>query len=189
MTTTTKYYADVLKGWQVKTMGQKPTADQLEAAHLLGCRPGVQALHIAMALRDQGCTVQQFCTAGSCGPANNKRRELISHKLITVSVEGKPYAYVAKLTAKGTAHIAKAKQAAADAAAGTEAPKAKKAGTAIGKAKGRAKVAVTNGKVTTTPQGPVQPGNGGQATPATPVAAHLPQGPAGQHDGRGAQGA
>lgn len=120
-----EYYKAMFKAWRVPAFGPKPTDEQLEAAHALGCRPGVQALHIAMALRPEGCTVAQFCGAGSCGPANNKRRELVTHKLITVDVVGKPYAYVAGLTAKGRAEIEKYRKRQADATAGAEAPKAK----------------------------------------------------------------
>lgn len=96
------WYAAILAGWQVKLMGAKPTAEQLSTPLYWGYRAGSEALHLAMCLRPEGCTVQQFCTAGSCGPANNKRRDVVSHrKLATVTVSGTPYAYKLVMTAKG----------------------------------------------------------------------------------------
>lgn len=96
------WFAAILAAWQVKLMGAKPTAEQLSVPLYWGYRAGSEALHLAMCLRPEGCTVQQFCTAGSCGPANNKRRDVVSHrKLATVTVSGTPYAYKLVMTAKG----------------------------------------------------------------------------------------
>ena len=120
------YTKGVFKHWP-KASGEKPTNEQLTAAHALGCRAGVQALHIAMCLRDSGCTVQQFMLAGSCGPAHNKRRELVGKRLLKVDVVGKPYAYVAKLTDKGTHKVAEFIKAASEAPADADAKPVKKA--------------------------------------------------------------
>lgn len=142
--TKANYYSDILKVWHVKLMGEKPTHDLLNKAHGLGCRAGVQALHIAMCLRAEGCTVTQFVAAGSCGPAHNKRRELVSQKLIKVAVAGKPYAYIATLTEKGDKAIAafEAKLAAGEAEPAKPAKgKGKKAKAAKGAKRGNAKPA------------------------------------------------
>lgn len=137
------WYAAILAGWQVKLMGAKPTADQLSTPLYWGYRAGSEALHLAMCLRPEGCTVQQFCTAGSCGPANNKRRDVVSHrKLATVTVSGTPYAYKLVMTAKGRdalkAGIAKVAAGEVEAKVKAKAP-AKAAKAAKGKvnAKGR----------------------------------------------------
>ena len=113
------FYRDTLKGWH-KQAGSKPTEAMLYVPHLLGKRPGVEALHIAMTLRAEGCTVAQFCLAGSCGPANNYRRALVKSGWFTSTVEGKPYAFKLALTAKGADRLAKA-QAQLDAAATVQA--------------------------------------------------------------------
>jgi hypothetical protein len=147
------YYRDMLKSWQVKLSGPKPADELFNVAHALGCRPGVQALHIAMCLRPEGCTVTQFMAAGSCGPAHNKRRELVGKRWLTVAVQGKPYAYVAKLTAKGEAKVAAANAAASEG----DAPKAK--------AKRKAKKAKAHNEPTVT-AGAVQPV---EATPTPAV--------------------
>ena len=52
----TGWYDTVLKGWQVKALGPKPTVEAFKAAHAMGCRPGKQALAMAMYLRDGGAT-------------------------------------------------------------------------------------------------------------------------------------
>lgn len=108
------WYATILKGWQPKLMGAKPTAEMFHKVHMLGFRPGVEALHLAMCLREGGCTVQQFCIAGSCGPANNKRRLVTQRGHAKVTVSGTPYAYQLTLTDKGLKVIAANEVKAAD---------------------------------------------------------------------------
>lgn len=145
MTATNTYYADVLKGWQ-KQWGSKPTAEMLQVVHIMpGPRnkpkqPGVEALHLAMCLRPDGCTVPQFQAAGGvlkgapCGPANNTRRDYVAAGLFaeTIMPGSKPYAYRLTLTAKGKAAVKAAMTAAAAAikaaekAAKADQPKAAK---------------------------------------------------------------
>ncbi len=128
------WYATILGDWQTKICGPKPTADQFKVVHGWGFRPGVEALHLAMCLRKEGCTVRQFCVAGSCGPANNKRGLVVKRGLATVTVTGKPYAFTLTPTAKGLA-LVKANEAKAQAADEKAATKAKKADGKNGKAK------------------------------------------------------
>ncbi len=133
------WYATVLTDWQVKLFGSKPTSAMFTMVHNWGYRPGLEVLHIAMCLRPEGCTVRQFQMAGSCGPANNKRRDVVRvRQLATEAKVGTPYAFKLTPTAKG---LATAKQGEARAIATlTDLPKAKKA-------KGAAKVeAKANGK-------------------------------------------
>ncbi len=133
------WYATVLTDWQVKLFGSKPTAAMFTMVHNWGYRPGLEALHIAMCLRPEGCTVRQFQMAGSCGPANNKRRDVVRvRQLATEAKVGTPYAFKLTPTAKGL-QTAKAGEARAIAAL-TDQPKAKKA---LGAAKVEAKA---NGK-------------------------------------------
>lgn len=120
------WFADTLKHWY-KQAGSKPTDAMLMAAVLMGLRPGVQALHIAMCLRPEGCTVSQFVLAGSCGPANNIRRDLVKAGYFTCKVEGKPYAFILTVTAKGQQRLDKAQAAAEAEASMVDAPKGKKA--------------------------------------------------------------
>jgi hypothetical protein len=123
----TSWYADLLKAWP-RDAGKKPTLSLLAMSHLLDRkkRPGVEMLHIAMALREGGCTVRQFLLAGNCGPANNYRRSLVNAGLVKCTVEGKPYAYVLTVTPKGEKAIAKAIDALASEAANTKPAKATK---------------------------------------------------------------
>lgn len=165
------WYAELLAQWQPKLMGAKPTAEQLSVPLYWGYRAGLEALHISMCLRTEGCTVQQFCTAGSCGPANNKRRDVTSHrKLATVTVDGKPYAYKLVMTPKGRdalkAGIAKASEPAPE-------PKAKKATAA--KATTKAKGAV---KAKPATKRPSKAKNTPAATPTAPEAVPAEQVPA-----------
>lgn len=77
----TGWYENVFKAWQVKTVGPKPTAAQLDTVHRLGARPGKQALASAMALRDCGVTGAQIVMA--CGaPQLNKMRGFITDGLL-----------------------------------------------------------------------------------------------------------
>ncbi len=118
----TAWFNDLLAKWLPGECGPKPTHDQLAVPLALGKRPGVEALHIAMCLRPGGCTVRQFQIAGSCGPANNYRRRLVHDGLLTVHVTGKPYAFVAALTAKGKQAVAQGEKAAVQAAANAGKP-------------------------------------------------------------------
>lgn len=130
------WFDTYLRTWH-REAGSKPTNAMLMVALLLGKRPGVEALHIAMTLRPEGCTVQQFCLAGSCGPANNYRRALVKSGWFSCTVTGKPYAFTLGFTAKGEAKVMTA-QAALVAAGEQPAKPAKKA-----KRKAKAKKAAT----------------------------------------------
>ncbi len=75
------HYGPLFKNWQLKLLGPKPSADQLASVHGLGCRPGKQALAIAMSTRDCGVTGSQIVMA--CGaPQLNKMRGLIADALL-----------------------------------------------------------------------------------------------------------
>lgn len=123
----TAWFNDILAKWLPAECGPKPTHEMLAVPLALGKRPGVEALHIAMTLRPAGCTVRQFQVAGSCGPANNYRRALVADGLLTVQVQGKPYAFVATLTAKGKLAVAAGEKAAIATKVTAEAPKPVKA--------------------------------------------------------------
>ena len=105
------WFNDVFARWLPEQSGPLPTQAQLMIPINLGKRPGVEALYIAMCLRMKGCTVRQFQIAGDCGPANNYRGRLVKTGLMTVTVEGKPYAHKLTLTTKGQAALDKAKAA------------------------------------------------------------------------------
>ncbi len=144
------WYQALLADWQVKLFGSKPKAEHFTMVHNWGYRPGLEALHIAMCLRPEGCTVRQFQMAGSCGPANNKRRDVVRvRQLATEAKVGTPYAFVLKPTAKG---LLTAKQGEARAIATlSEAPKGKAKpkvdGKVVAKANGNKKAAKpTNGQ-------------------------------------------
>jgi hypothetical protein len=129
------WFQPTLKGWH-KQAGSKPTDAMLMVPVLMGKRPGVEALHVAMCLRPEGCTVAQFCLAGSCGPANNYRRQLVKAGWFSTTVEGKPYAFKLTLTAKGAAKLEKA---AATFEAEASVAKADKPAKPAKKAKGKRK--------------------------------------------------
>lgn len=136
------YYKQFTENWSTRECGPKPSTALFSAVHLLDPkkRPGVECLHIAMCLRPGGCTVRQFQIAGSCGPANNYRRTLVNAGVLKVTVEGKPYAYVATVTPKGLKAIEKAVAANAAAEATTAAEKPARA-AAKPKRKAKAKPA------------------------------------------------
>lgn len=160
------WFAAILAAWVPKLMGSKPTADMLSTPLYWGYRAGSEALHLAMCLRPEGCTVQQFCTAGSCGPANNKRRDVVSHrKLATVTVSGTPYAYKLVMTAKGRDAL---KAGIAKVASDTAAEKAKPAKATV-KAAGKAKGAVKAKKAT------LKAAKAFKAPAATPAATVTPE--------------
>jgi len=127
MTDATNWYTGSFKNWSIKALGSKPTADQLEAIHLLGLRPGKQALANAMALRPEGVTNAQIIQA--CGnPQLNRMRGLIADKLVKrepVPMTGAGHTvYKLVLTPKGEQRISKAREriAAAEAEANVTAP-------------------------------------------------------------------
>lgn len=136
----TGWYANVFKGWPTKLVGPQPNAAQLDTIHLLGARPGKQALANAMALRDGGVTGAQIVMA--CGaPQLNKMRGFVTDGLM--KFEAVPPAdnghkvYKLAVTAKGNARIDKARKAAeAQAANG---------GQPVTKAKRKAKPAKDTG--------------------------------------------
>jgi hypothetical protein len=147
MTDATTWYAGNFKNWSIKALGAKPTADQLEAIHLLGLRPGKQALANAMALRPEGVTNAQIIQA--CGnPQLNRMRGLIADKLVKrepVPMTGAGHTvYKLTLTPKGEQRISKARERLAAAAVEANAtdgaskpagkPKVKKARVAKAKA-------------------------------------------------------
>ena len=117
------WFASILKNWPARWAGAKPTEAMLYVPVVLGKRPGVEALHLAMGLRAEGCTVQQFQTAASCGPANNYRRSMVKTGWFTCTVEGKPYAFKLALTKKGEQKLDKAIAAAELAATVTQVTK------------------------------------------------------------------
>lgn len=102
------YYRDAfLAKWLADVCGPAPALATFDVVHAIADkRQGVEALHIAMCLRPNGCTVREFQVAGNCGPASNYRRELQTvAKVITVTKlpgDGKrAYRFKAYLTAKG----------------------------------------------------------------------------------------
>lgn len=132
MTNALTHYAPQFKTWGIKTHGSKPTLEHVEAAHGLGCRPGLQALAVAMGLRPEGVTNGQVMFA--CGnPQNNKRGGLVADGYLkrnpAAKVDGhEVYQYT--VTPKGLKRIEanKAKAAALDAAGkAADGPKVKKA--------------------------------------------------------------
>lgn len=142
MTNVLTHYAPQFKTWAVKTHGSKPTALMFEQAHGLGCRPGKQALAVAMGLRPEGVTNPQVLH--TCGnPQNNKRGGLVTDGYLkrmpaAKTAEGhEVYQYT--VSPKGLKRIEVAAKRAADleAAGGVDKPKVKKAakGTAPRKPK------------------------------------------------------
>lgn len=127
-----KPYATMFKGWQVKLAGDKPTGEMLATAHALGCRPGKQALAMAMALRAGGVTGGQIIAA--CGaPQLNKMRDTVAKGLAKWAAlpmtEAGHKVYHLELTAKGNGKVSKA----AEAPAAEKPAKAKRASKAKAK--------------------------------------------------------
>lgn len=123
----TGWYGNVFKHWPIKLVGPQPNSAQLETIHLLGARPGKQALANAMALRPDGVTGAQIVMA--CGaPQLNKMRGFVTDGLM--KFEAVPPAdnghkvYKLVVTAKGNARIERARKAleAQAANAGTDKP-------------------------------------------------------------------
>lgn len=145
MTNATQWYTAEFKAWQ-KGAGVKPSADQLQAVHDLGLRPGKQALACAMALRDTGTTGSQIVIA--CGaPQLNRMRGLIDDKLVRrvpCSRDDRNHTvYKLELTEKGEKRIATSRQrdAEVDAAGKVESAAKPKGESEAKTAKGKAKVA------------------------------------------------
>lgn len=131
------WYTNVFKSWQVKLLGNKPTAEQLASVHGLGARPGKQALAIAMSLRECGVTGSQIVIA--CGaPQLNKMRgyaaDSLLKQLATPPAANNHTVYRFELTAKGKARIERTAKAAALA---DEAGKAKGEAKAVKGSKGK----------------------------------------------------
>lgn len=136
MTDATTFYASNFKNWSTSKLGPKPTAEQLDAVHNLGARPGKQALAIAMGLREVGVTGSQIVMATGA-PQLNKMRGFITDaflkRLPAPAGENGHTVYKLAVTPKGTQRIertlkAAAKQAEAEKADGEAKPvKAKKA--------------------------------------------------------------
>lgn len=154
MTDATTFYASNFKNWSTSKLGPKPTAEQLDAVHNLGARPGKQALAIAMGLREVGVTGSQIVMATGA-PQLNKMRGFITDaflkRLPAPAGENGHTVYKLAVTPKGTQRIertlkAAAKQAEAEKADGEAKPaKAKKAASKPRKVKA-APVDVTTGE-------------------------------------------
>lgn len=146
--TDANHYASILKVWQPKVWGSKPTAEMFGTAHGLGCRPGKQALAVAMGLRPEGVTGSQI--VGACGnPQLNKMRGLVADALLKrEAVPMSPVGhqvYKLSLTAKGGKRVeTNVKRAAELEAAGKAEPaeKAKGKKAAVKKAAGKRKAKV-----------------------------------------------
>lgn len=149
------WYATVLKGWQVKQLGSKPTEALLHTIHCLNARPGKQALACAMALRPEGVTAGQIIMA--CGaPQLNKMRGFITDGLLkrdAVPPNGAGHTvYKLTLSAKGANKVKASEARIAKAAAEADAKPADKAPKAKSKGKRKAKVTVGEPAVTDQPQ-------------------------------------
>lgn len=165
----TTHYAEIFKGWDVKLLGPKPTAEMLQSIHGLSARPGKQALACAMGLREKGVTAGQIVIA--CGaPQLNKMRGFIEDALLKRLPAPKTAAghtvYKLELTAKGKLKVertAKADAAKAEQGKGVEADKPAKAKGAAKKAKAKVTptpVEATSEAASVTVTAPaVEPGN------------------------------
>lgn len=100
-----------------QNLGSLPTADMYRAAITLGPqgkgkRPGVEALWVAMTLRPEGSTINQYETAGQCRTANNWLQYLNDegkrHVYSQVHVTNVGGTRFTRLTAKGVAHCVQA---------------------------------------------------------------------------------
>jgi len=125
----TGHYDNFFKGWDVKRVGPKPTAKDLDTIHKLGARPGKQALANAMSLRPCGVTGSQIVMV--CGaPQLNKMRGfvadgLLKREAVPPSAEGHTV-YKMSVTAKGASRV-KGKDAGAEKTASKPAKASKKA--------------------------------------------------------------
>lgn len=110
------WYKTVFSNWQGKFMGRQPTAAELNTIHLLGARPGKQALAAAMALRPTGVTANQIIMA--CGAQQlNKMRAMVADHLVkwvaTPADAANHKVYRLELAAKGKTKVEKAAAVAA----------------------------------------------------------------------------
>lgn len=115
MTDHTNAYANVLKGWQVKQLGPKPSEADFATVHLLGLRPGKQALANAMALRADGVSAAQIVMATGA-PQLNRMRGLIAagvvkRPMVPANEQGHTV-YKITLTPKGESVVKRATEAA-----------------------------------------------------------------------------
>lgn len=109
------WFAAMFKKWPTKWAGSMPTEAMCKVAFVLDAtrRPGVEALYTAMCFRAEGCTVQQFTTAGNCRAAHNYTRDalcktgwLVRHEApMADGTHGKVYSL--HFTAKGAARVDK----------------------------------------------------------------------------------
>jgi hypothetical protein len=110
MSNITQWYGDVLNRWAGDRLGRKPTAVELNTVHMLGLRPGKQALANAMYLRPAGATQGQVIQA--CGaPQLNRMRGLVADglvKRVPMSAAAGHTVYRIEITAKGLAKVTKA---------------------------------------------------------------------------------
>ena len=120
------HYSALLAKWQ-REWGSKPTHEHFNTIAAFK-KPGVEALHLAMCLRPEGCTVPQFTAAGSvlkggkCGPANNTRHALagivkgvdtgLGMFKQTIMPGTRPYAFKLELTKAGKQAVVAAGKAA-----------------------------------------------------------------------------
>ncbi len=127
----TGFYSDILANWPVEA-GKKPALYLFAAAHLAHSkkRPGLETGYVAMALRPNGVTVDEYMLAFHCGPAfNNFKNNYVKTGVVTVEPVGgeRPIRVKATLTPRGIQYI-EAAQAALEAEKVTQkaTPKAKK---------------------------------------------------------------
>lgn len=125
------WYGHMAKGWPVKQVGVMPSGETLATVHGLGCRPGKQAMAIAMAMRSSGVTGSQIVIA--CGaPQLNKMRGLIADGVLkreAVPPQGDTghTVYKLTLTAKGAGKVKAAEKAVSDKAGSAKPAKVKAA--------------------------------------------------------------
>ena len=122
------WYGDTFKTWQGSLLGGKPGNDLLHTVHMLGLRPGKQALANAMALRPQGVTGSEIVIA--CGaPQLNRMRGLISDglvKRVPHTARNGHTVYKLELTPKGAKRVTVTEARVATAAAAGDAQQADK---------------------------------------------------------------
>jgi hypothetical protein len=115
MTKQANVYAPFFKGWQSKVLGSKPTDELLATVHGLGLRHGKQALANAMALRPEGVTGSQIVMATGAQQLNRMRgliaAGVVKREAVAANEQGHTV-YKITLTAKGSAAIKRAAEAA-----------------------------------------------------------------------------
>lgn len=173
---TINFYKPWFDKWQADLDGPKPTQAMFDIVHGLGCRPGKQALAIAMSLRPGGVTRPQVIHVTGA-PQFNKMGDLVKAKWLVdrnlpPTNDGRAhYVYGNEVTAAGKAEIAKR----ATAAAAQAAPKVKPAPKA--KAKAAAKPKASKPKAPKVK--PAKPeASKPEVTPSAPVEPAAPEAPA-----------